>query len=62
MGTFPMEEKSRRTFLKKAAVISTAVSSASGVSGEEAGPLDKKTATILYHETSEWKRYYETLK
>ncbi|MHB9030891.1 MAG: twin-arginine translocation signal domain-containing protein [Candidatus Latescibacterota bacterium] len=57
-----MEEKTRRTFLKKAAVVSAAVGSTGGVSRSEAEQPDKATAVMLYHETSEWKRYYETLQ
>jgi hypothetical protein len=57
-----MEKKSRRTFLKKAAIVSVAAGSVSKTSGSEDGQPDNKTTVILYHETSEWKRYYETLK
>ena len=57
-----MREESRRTFLKKAAITSAAMSSVCGASGGEEMHSEKKTAVILYRETGEWKRYYETLK
>ncbi len=59
-----MEKISRRNFTKKAtfaiaAVGSLAMSAPKVVSASQE---DSKYPVVLYHETKEWKKYYETLK
>ena len=58
-----MEKSSRRKFVKQAAVATVAIGSFETLSKKEAtGKPKSETVDVLYRETSEWKKYYETLK
>ncbi len=58
-----MKDHSRRKFLKKSA-LTTATVGAFAVSARGNTPEEKDAGypEVLYRETEQWKRYYETLK
>ena len=58
-----MGKSSRRKFVKQAAVATAAIGSLEISSKRDVdGNTKSVTVDVLYRETSEWKKYYETLK
>ena len=57
------ENSSRRKFVKQAAMAAAAVGALTATAGKKtvARP-QSENGCVLYRETAEWKKYYETLK
>ena len=58
-----MKDNSRRKFVKQGVIMTVTAGSINTVSmGKASCDPESEKVDVLYRETPEWKRYYETLK